>query len=44
MVTLFVRQGENGKQVLLSFPVTTPAEKENIVATLGELVQSKETQ
>ena len=26
MVTLFLRQGENGKQVLLSFPVTTPAE------------------
>lgn len=27
MVTLFLRQGETGKQVLLSFPVTTPAEK-----------------
>ena len=27
MVTLFLRQGENGKQVLLSFPATTPAEK-----------------
>ena len=29
MVTLFLRQGENEKQVLLSFPVTTPAEKES---------------
>ena len=29
MVTLFLRQGENGKQVLLSFPTTTPAEKED---------------
>ena len=28
MVTLILRQGENGKQVLLSFPTTTPAEKE----------------
>ena len=37
MVTLFLRQGENGKQVLLSFPVTTPAEKENVVATLETL-------
>ena len=37
MVTLFLRQGETGKQVLLSFPVTTPAEKENVVATLETL-------
>ena len=27
MVTLFLRQGENGKQVLLSFPATTPDRK-----------------
>ena len=27
MVTLFLRQGENGKQVLLSFPATTLTEK-----------------
>ena len=34
MVTLFLRQGENGKQVLLSFPATTPAEKADVAATL----------
>ena len=34
MVTLFLRQGENGKQVLLSFPTTTPAEKEDVDRTL----------
>ena len=27
MVTLFLRQGENGKQVLLSFPVTSRQKK-----------------
>ena len=43
MVTLFLRQGENGKQVLLSFPVTTPAEKENIVATLETLKPMSKT-
>ena len=37
MVTLFLRQGETGKQVLLSFPLTTPTEKENVVATLETL-------
>ena len=37
MVTLFLRQGENGKQVLLSFPVTTPAEKEDVTATMEKL-------
>ena len=34
MVTLFLRQGENGKQVLLSFPATTPAEKADVAATM----------
>ena len=43
MVTLFLRQGENGKQVLLSFPVTTPAEKENVVATLETLKPMSKT-
>ena len=37
MVTLFLRQGETGKQVLLSFPVTTPAGKEDVAATLETL-------
>ena len=37
MVTLFLRQGETGKQVLLSFPVTTPAEKEDVTATMEKL-------
>ena len=35
MVTLFLRQGETGKQVLLSFPVTTPTEKEDM-KSIGE--------
>ena len=43
MVTLFLRQGETGKQVLLSFPVTTPAEKENVVATLETLKPMSKT-
>ena len=43
MVTLFLRQGENGKQVLLSFPVTTPTEKENVVATLETLKPMSKT-
>ena len=43
MVTLFLRQGENGKLVLLSFPVTTPAEKENVVATLETLKPMSKT-
>ena len=34
MVTLFLRQGETGKQVLLSFPATTPAEKEDVESTM----------
>ncbi|MFR1746444.1 MAG: hypothetical protein ACLSWG_16635, partial [Oscillospiraceae bacterium] len=37
MVTLFLRQGEAGKQVLLSFPAATPAEKEDVVSTLDSL-------
>lgn len=41
MVTLFLRQDETGKQVLLSFPVTTPAE--NVVATLETLKSMSKT-
>ena len=37
MVTLFLRQSENGKQVLISFPVTTLAEKEDMKTTLDTL-------
>ena len=37
MVTLFLRQGETGKQVLLSFPVTTPEDKEDVTATMEKL-------
>lgn len=43
MVTLFLRQGETGKQVLLSFPVTTPTGKENVVATLETLKPMSKT-
>ena len=43
MVTLFLRQGENGKQVLLSFPATTPAEKADVVATLETLKPMSKT-
>ena len=43
MVTLFLRQGETGKHVLLSFPVTTSAEKENVVATLETLKPMSKT-
>ena len=43
MVTLFLRQGETGKQVLLSFPVTTPAEKEDVTATLETLKSMSKT-
>ena len=43
MVTLFLRQGENGKQVLLSFPVTTPAEKADVVATIEALTSMSKT-
>ena len=43
MVTLFLRQGENGKQVLLSFPTTTPAEKEDVDRTLETLKAMSKT-
>ena len=43
MVTLFLRQGENGKQVLLSFPATTPAEKEDVASTLDSLKSMSKT-
>ena len=43
MVTLFLRQGENGKQVLLSFPATTPAEKADVAATLETLKSMSKT-
>ena len=43
MVTLFLRQGETGKQVLLSFPTTTPAEKENVDRTLETLKSMSKT-
>ena len=37
MVTLFLRQGETGKQVLLSFPATTLTEIADVAATLETL-------
>ena len=43
MVTLFLRQGDTGKQVLLSFPTTTPAEKENVDRTLETLKSMSKT-
>ena len=43
MVTLFLRQDENGKQVLLSFPVTTPTEKEDVASTLDSLKSMSKT-
>ena len=43
MVTLFLRQGENGKQVLLSFPATTPAEKADVTATIEQLKSMSKT-
>ena len=43
MVTLFLRQSENGKQVLLSFPATTPAEKADVVATMESLKSMSKT-
>ena len=39
MVTLFLRQGENGKQVLLSFPATTLTEKADVAADQLETVE-----
>lgn len=43
MVTLFLRQGENGKQVLLSFPTTTLTEKADVAATLETLKSMSKT-
>ena len=43
MVTLILRQGETGKQVLLSFPTTTPAEKEDVARTLETLKSISKT-
>ena len=43
MVTLFLRQGETGKQVLLSIPATTPAEKADVVATIEALTSMSKT-
>ena len=43
MVTLFLRQGETGKQVLLSFPATTPAEKADVTATMEQLKSMSKT-
>ena len=43
MVTLFLRQGETGKQVLLSFPATTPAEKADVAATMESLKSMSKT-
>ena len=43
MVTLFLRQGENGKQVLLSFPTTTPAEKEEASPFISQSPFSERT-
>ena len=43
MVTLILRQGETGKQVLLSFPTTTPAEKADVAATMESLKPMSKT-
>ena len=43
MVTLFLRQGEAGKQVLLSFPATTLTEIADVAATLETLKSMSET-
>ena len=43
MVTLFLRQGENGKQVLLSFPATTLTEIADVTATLETLKSMSKT-
>ena len=42
-MTLFLRQGENGKQVLLSFPATTLTEKADVAATLETLKSMSKT-
>ena len=43
MVTLFLRQSENGKQVLLSVPATTLTEKADVAATLETLKSMSKT-
>ena len=43
MVTLFLRQGGTGKQVLLSFPAATPVEKEDVASTLESLKSMSKT-
>ena len=43
MVTLILRQGETGRQVLLSFPTTTPAEKADVAATMESLKSMSKT-
>ncbi len=43
MVTLFLRQGEDRKQVLLSFPATTLAEKADVAATMESLKSMSKT-
>ena len=43
MVTLFLRQSENGKQVLLSFPATTLTEIADVAATLEALKSMSKT-
>ena len=43
MVTLILRQGETGRQVLLSFPTTTPAEKADVAATMDSLKPMSKT-
>ena len=43
MVTLFLRQGENGKQVLLSFPATTLTEIADVTATMEQLKSMSKT-
>ena len=43
MVTLFLRQGETGKQVLLSFPATTLTEIADVAATMESLKSMSKT-
>ena len=43
MVTLFLRQGQNGKPVLLSFPATTLTEIADVAATLETLKSMSKT-
>ena len=43
MVTLFLRQGETGKQVLSSFPATTLTEIADVAATLETLKSMSKT-